>query len=145
MGLRRQFLKRLAGLAALMAIAPAGQAINNHIDMEEEAESEKLKGNFVHMVFFWLKTEDAESHKKFLSEVNRFIDHVPGIETSHIGSPADTDREVIDNTYSYSLVLSFKSKKEHDMYQEHELHKAFISNASDLWEKVQVYDSILLS
>ena len=66
------------------------------------------------------------------------------IKTQHIGSPADTDRAVIDNTYSYSLVLSFDSKKEHDIYQEHQFHKDFIANASELWTKVQVYDSVIL-
>jgi hypothetical protein len=64
------------------------------------------------------------------------------IKTKHVGTPADTEREVIDNSYSYCLVVTFDSKKEHDIYQDHTLHKQFIENASDLWEKVLVYDSI---
>lgn len=72
----------------------------------------------------------------------KFIDNVEVIKTKHVGTPADTDREVIDSTYSYSLILSFDSKKEHDIYQEHPLHKNFINNASSLWERVLVYDSV---
>ena len=102
-----------------------------------------MEGNFLHVVFFWLKKEDEKTRKTFLKELRKFIDHVDMIRSQHIGTPADTDRPVIDNTYTYSLILSFDSKKEHDEYQEHPLHKDFIANASSLWEKVQVYDSVL--
>ena len=102
----------------------------------------ELAGEFLHTVYFWLKDDKQETHEKFLFELTRFIENVEVIKTRHIGSPAGTNREVIDNTYSYCLSLSFDSKKEHDIYQEHQLHKDFISNASDLWSKVLVYDSV---
>ena len=95
------------------------------------------------MVFFWLKIDDQANREAFLSELRKFIDNADMIRSQHIGTPADTDRPVIDNTYTFSLVLSFDSKKEHDEYQEHQLHKDFIENASHLWEKVLVYDSVL--
>ncbi len=130
---RRAFLKRLGGLAAVLAL-PAGL---------KAAKPDTMEGNFVHAVFFWLVNEDEKTKKAFLAELRKFIDQADMIRSQHIGTPADTDRPVIDNTYSYSLILSFDSKKEHDEYQEHQLHKDFIANASSLWEKVQVYDSIL--
>jgi len=121
-------------MAALLAFASQGKA--------QMSKSKELEGNFVHVVFFWLIDDASETRKKFMSELRKFIDNVDLIKTKHIGTPADTDREVIDSTWSYSLVLSFDSKKEHDLYQEHQLHKDFIENASSLWKKVQVYDSV---
>ncbi len=133
---RRGFLRKSGGLAALMALPGVGRAAGS--------ASNTTNGDFMHVVFFWLKQDDRESKEKFLTELHNFIDHVDMIRTKHIGTPADTNREVIDNTYSFSLILSFDSKKEHDIYQEHSLHKTFIENASSLWEKVQVYDSVLI-
>ncbi len=130
---RRTFLKKLGGLAAVLAIPISLKA----------GKPESMEGNFLHMVFFWLKNDEEKTKKAFLAELRKFIDHADMIRSQHIGTPAETDREVIDNTYSFSLILSFDSKKEHDEYQEHQLHKDFITNASSLWEKVQVYDSIL--
>lgn len=130
---RRTFLKKLGGLAALFAFPASLKA----------RKPETMQGNFLHVVFFWLNKEDEKTRKAFLKELRKFIDHVDMIRSQHIGTPADTDRPVIDNTYSYSLILSFDSKKEHDAYQEHQLHKDFIANASSLWEKVLVYDSVL--
>ena len=130
---RRTFLKKLGGLVAVLAIPASLKA----------KKPETMEGNFLHMVFFWLKNDEEKTKKAFLTELRKFIDQVDMIRSQHIGTPADTDREVIDNTYSFSLILSFDSKKEHDEYQEHQLHKDFIANASSLWEKVLVYDSIL--
>jgi len=130
---RRAFLKRLGGLAALLALPVSLKA----------TKPETMEGNFVHAVFFWLVNEDDKTKKAFLTELRKFIDNVDMIRSQHIGTPADTDREVIDNSWTFSLILSFDSKKEQDEYQEHQLHKDFIENASSLWDKVLVYDSIL--
>lgn len=104
-----------------------------------------MQGKFTHVVFFWLIDDTKEVKQKFEHELRQFIDNVDMILTRHIGTPADTDRDVIDSSWSYSLILSFKSKKEQDLYQEHALHKKFIENASSLWEKVKVYDSVYSS
>jgi hypothetical protein len=130
---RRTFLKKFTGLAAVLALPVSLKA----------GKPDTMEGNFVHVVFFWLKNEEEKTKKAFLTELRKFIDNADMIKSQHIGTPADTDRDVIDNTYSFSLILSFDSKKEHNEYQEHQLHKDFIANASSLWEKVQVYDSVL--
>ena len=130
---RRTFLKKLGGMAALLAL-PAGL---------KASKPKTMEGNFLHVVFFWLKDEEEKTKKAFMSELRKFIDNADMIKSQHIGTPADTDRPVIDNTWSFSLILSFDSKREHDEYQEHQLHKDFIANASSLWDKVLVYDSIL--
>jgi hypothetical protein len=133
---RRQFIKKAGGLAALMALSSPGRA--------HTGENKEKEGSFLHVVFFWLVDDAEETREKFLKELRKFIDNVDLMKSKHIGTPADTNREVIDSSWSYSLILSFDSKKEQDLYQEHQLHKEFIENASALWRKVQVYDSIRL-
>ena len=141
---RRKFLTKLGGMAALFALSAPGHAAKS----AENASSPSpagTNGKFFHVVFFWLINEDNKTHSKLLSEARKYTDNIDLIKTKHIGSPADTDRPVIDSSYSYSLILTFDSKKEQDLYQEHPLHKEFINNASSLWTKVQVYDSIELT
>ena len=140
---RRQFIRKLGGLALISALPFSGRASSN-TSLAGMEKGKKLEGPFVHMVFFWLKDDEEKTRKKFVSELRAFIDNVDMIRRSHIGTPADTDREVIDNTYSYSLVTSFDSRAEHDLYQEHPLHQKFIDNAASLWTKVLVYDSEMI-
>ena len=108
--------------------------------------TELLEGNFVHMVFFWLKEPEKKSAKdKFELELNSFINNTPVIHKKHIGTPASTRRPVVDSTYTYSLVLTFNSRQDYDIYADHPLHLTFVEKASHLWEKVQVYDSTILN
>ncbi|WP_117881129.1 Dabb family protein [Aureibaculum luteum] len=101
------------------------------------------QGNFAHNVFFWLKNPDsAVDRAAFEKSLINFISQSVFIKTKHVGTPAQTDREVIDSTYSFSLLLTFATKKDHDAYQIEPNHKRFIEESSPLWKKVVVYDSV---
>jgi hypothetical protein len=110
--------------------------------MKEIKASQKIKGNFIHMVFFWLKhPEDQNDRKAFEHAIHKFIDNNTQVIGAHIGSPAETDRPVIDRSYTYSLVVTFPDLKTHDAYQTDPGHLLFIEEAKPLWEKVVIYDS----
>lgn len=112
----------------------------------QKQHNQEQQGDFVHAVYFWLKNPDSEEDRKlFESSLLRFINSSEYVMSKHIGKPAATNREVIDNSYTYSLVLSFKDKADQDKYQEESAHKKFIEEASHLWEKVLVYDSEKIS
>ena len=139
---RRKFIRKLGSFTALLALGSTARANNLNHSPDHSGDSKELEGGFFHMVFFWLVNDTQEVKQKFLMELTQFVDQVDEIKKVHVGPPADTDRDVIDNTYSYSMVITFDSKKEHDIYQEHPAHKKFIENASSLWDKVLVYDSV---
>ncbi|MCK5066950.1 MAG: Dabb family protein [Bacteroidales bacterium] len=139
---RRKFISRLSGITAMLAFGASSRANSLAYPGTGAGNNKELEGGFIHMVFFWLIDDTPEVKKKFMKELKQFIVQVDEIKKSHIGQPADTNRDVIDSTWSYSLVLTFDSKKEQDIYQEHPAHLKFIENASSLWEKVLVYDSI---
>ena len=106
-------------------------------------ESEVIKGDFIHSVYFWLKNPDSQADRDaFEKSLKKFINSSKFITAKHIGMPASTNREVIDNTYTYSLILSFKNKEMQDKYQEEDVHKTFIGESQNLWKKVLIYDSI---
>jgi len=103
------------------------------------------KEYFRHTVLFWLKEPNNESHRKtFESSLKRFIDNSEYVQNSHIGKPANTNREVIDSTYTYCLAVSFLSKEDQDKYQLEPAHLKFIEESSHLWNNVVVYDSVLI-
>lgn len=109
---------------------------------EEVGESTPIKGSFIHTVYFWLKEPDNEvSREKFVKSLSTFIDNSAFIQSKHLGTPADTNREVIDNSYTYCLVATFNSKEDQDKYQAEAGHLKFIEESKDLWEKIIVYDS----
>ncbi|MDX9726269.1 MAG: Dabb family protein [Bacteroidales bacterium] len=97
---------------------------------------------FIHHVFFWLKQPvTQEMRSKFEGELKKLVT-VETIADYHLGVPAPTGRDVIDNTYSYSLLTVFRNKADQDVYQTHPTHLKFIEESQDLWERVVVYDSV---
>jgi len=99
-----------------------------------------------HNVYFWLKEGVSDDKKKrFEQGIKDFVSSVKEVHQAEIGIPAGTpDREVIDKSFGYSIFVWFKSIDDHNVYQKHPAHEKFINDFSDLWEKVQVYDSELI-
>lgn len=134
---RRPFLQRLTAFGGLLGLSS--------LSVHAAATGLQKHGNFVHVVFFWLKNPDNKKERKqFENNLNTFIKGIDYIRSTHVGTPAGTDRSVVDNSYTYCLMVSFEDKKDHDAYQEDGLHKKFIDDTAALWERVQVYDSILI-
>lgn len=96
---------------------------------------------FVHHVLFWLKdnlnSDDIQIFEKGVQSLLQIED----VKYGDVGKPAATDRPVIDRSYSYSLLTVFENEAGHDAYQLHPVHKKFVSECSNLWEKVKIYDS----
>lgn len=97
---------------------------------------------FVHHVYFWFKKPvNRETRSRFEDALKKLIT-IETIVEKHLGVPASTKREVVDRSYTYSLMVTFRNKEDHDIYQAHPTHLKFIEDCSDLWEKVVVYDSV---
>ncbi len=141
MNQRRGFFRKLGGVAGMLAFSGAADRAAA-ADLQDNATPGGLGGKFVHTVLFWLVDETMPTRGQFVTEVMKYLKEIDVIRTRHLGRPAGTDREVVDNSYSYCMIVTFDSKEDHDIYQEHEAHRQFVANASSLWNRVQVYDSI---
>ncbi len=129
---RRNFVGSLAlsggGLATLQAC-------------KKEDELPELKG-IVHYVLFWLRDdlteEEEENFVYFFEELKR----IPGIKSLSYGKPAATHpRPVVDNSFSYNLIVIFDTLKDVGVYENHPIHLEAINNFSKFWTKVVVHDS----
>ena len=102
---------------------------------------ERLGGKFIHHVFFWLKEPVTNAvSAKFEAALKELVT-IETIVDYHLGKPAATKREVIDSSYTYSLLTTFESKQDQDIYQTHPKHLKFIADCNAFWERVLVYDS----
>ncbi len=123
----------MAGLAAAGLVS-----ISSNVDANEAP----MKKVFVHHVFFWLKEpNNPEARKQFEKGLQELI-KVPQIQSSHIGTPVESPREVVDDSFTYSYMAFFKNKEDQDIYQTHPIHLKFIEDCQHLWQKVVVYDAM---
>jgi hypothetical protein len=131
---RRVFIENTAkGMAATGLMAGASYSAPGKTDFEQL---------FIHHVFFWLRQPVTEDIRRKFEDALKKLVMVETIVSYHLGIPAATNREVIDSSYTYSLLTTFRNKKDQDIYQNHPIHLKFIEECSDLWERVVVYDSV---
>jgi len=125
---RRTFIAAAATLAATDAGASA--AVN-------------VYPKLVHHVFFWLKNPEAKEDLARLLEGLRTLANIETVRGAHFGVPASTEkRDVVDNSFSASEMLFFDDLAGQKAYQDHPVHKQFVADCSNLWERVVVYDAI---
>jgi len=97
---------------------------------------------FTHTVFFWFKNPDSKvARDTFEASLTKFLSKSQYAKTKFIGKPPKASRDVVDDSFTYSLILSFESAEDQAAYQEEAPHMVFIEECEDLWEKVIVYDS----
>ncbi len=102
------------------------------------------KTGFTHTVFFWLKNPENTSDREALQAGLLKLAQIDLIQEAFVGKVADTNREVIDSTYDFSITFLFANSENQEAYQTNADHYTFIDNCSHLWKKVQVYDAISL-
>ena len=120
-------------LTLLLSLAAIGQNDNT---MKE------FDSNFAHTVYFWLANPDSqEDRDAFETSLQKFLDNSAYAKTKFIGLPPRASRDVVDGSFSYSLIVTFESAEAQKKYQDEAPHKLFIEESSKLWTKVIVYDS----
>lgn len=100
------------------------------------------ENGFIHHVFFWLKDPENREALEELVRGLKKLSKAPTIKDFHIGKPANTNRDVIDTSYSASWLLLFETAEDQDVYQTDPIHLNFIDECSHLWSKVIVYDTV---
>lgn len=109
---------------------------------QDKEEMKEFDSNFAHTVFFWLENPDNEKDcMDFETSLQKFLDNSGFAKTKFIGKPPRAGRDVVDGSFTYSLVVTFDSADSQQAYQDEAPHKLFIEESSSLWTKVIVYDS----
>lgn len=94
----------------------------------------------IHNVYFWLKDTLDEMGTAEFEEGLAALTADEYAVSGYFGKPADTNRDVVENSYSFGLVLVFPDMAAHDRYQSGASHLRFLDVNMDKWTKVVVYD-----
>jgi len=99
--------------------------------------------NYAHVVYFWLKNPDSKQDRTaFEASLRTFLDNSMFAKTNFIGTPPKATRDVVDDSFTYNLIVTFESAEAQEAYQNEEAHLKFIEESKHLWTKVVVYDAI---
>ncbi len=97
---------------------------------------------FIHSVYFWLANPASDADRAALRAGLETLRGIDVVEAVSIGTAAETRRPVIDHSYDFALLLTFTDVTNHDVYQQHPVHLAFVDTCKHLWSRVQIYDVV---
>lgn len=133
----------LSLVAATMSVpAMASDDVQRQAGGENGRVDSRQEPNFVHHVYFWLKNPGSSADRGELVEGLKALSDAPMIRRFQIGLPANTSRDVVDNSYDVSWLLMFDDAVDQDAYQVDPLHLGFVKRYAHLWDRVVVYDSV---
>jgi len=109
---------------------------------QELDKEDRFDHQFAHVVHFWFKNPDSKADRTtFEASLTKFLNSSKYAKTKFIGKPPKAVRGVVDDSFTYSLILSFDSPEAQEAYQVEPAHLVFVEECEALWEKVIVYDS----
>lgn len=95
---------------------------------------------FVHCVYFWLRDDLTEAERRQFDDGVHSLTTIASVRHGFAGTPADTDRPIIDRSYTTGLVVVFDDRDAHDAYQDDPVHDDFRNTCSSFWTQVRIYD-----
>ena len=97
----------------------------------------------MHSVVFWLRTDaPAGTTAEIAAFYQQRIAPVAGVERVFVGSPAGTDRDVVDSTCQIMSSVVFESEAAATAWQTDPVHDEFRERFDPTFERVIVYDTI---
>ena len=97
---------------------------------------------FIHSVYFWLKPELTDDQRaRFWAGVNS-LTTIKSVRQGFVGTPAATDRPIIDRSYSCALLIVCDDEAGHEAYQVDPIHDRFREECGEFWSKVLIYYAV---
>ena len=116
------------------------------MQLEEATAAPEIEApGLIHNVFFWLREDLGTEEKSAFLEGVKSLKAISTIKSFHVGPPAPTEaRDVVDNSFSYALLIHFNDVEGQDAYQVDPIHLKFVEDHKDKWTKVIVYDNTIV-
>lgn len=98
--------------------------------------------NLAHNVYFTLKDDSKDAIDSLVQDCFTYLKDNEGIISFYAGKLVpENNREVNVTDFQVGLHIIFRSKADHDRYQESKNHKLFVEKNKPNWSKSRVFDT----
>jgi hypothetical protein len=97
---------------------------------------------FIHSVYFRLRDDLSTAERRRFEDGIRSLATIDVVTAGHVGTPAATDRPIIDRDYTHALILTFPDQRAHDAYQAHPVHDRFRNQCASYWSGIRIFDTV---
>lgn len=109
---------------------------------QERSGTNYFDPSFAHVVYFWLNhPDDPGDRTKFETALRELFQSSAYTRTHFIGTPPRATREVVDDSFTYAMIVTFESPAAQAAYQSEQAHLEFIDQTAHLIKRIVVYDA----
>jgi hypothetical protein len=141
-------MHKFTTVAVAFSLLVTAYVVANRTATTVAANSEggvKDAAEVAHMVYFTLKDNSPATKAKLVDACKKYLTKHPGEVFFRAGTlGTEFKRAVNDLKFDVSLHIVFENKEAYDRYEEAPRHKQFIEENKANWEKVRVFDSIVV-
>jgi hypothetical protein len=94
-----------------------------------------------HVVLVWLKADTAPEVRESIIEGSRQLKAIPGIRDLRVGKAIPSERPIVDDSFSFGILMRFDSVADMNAYLADPKHVQFVdTQVKPYLEKLLVYD-----
>lgn len=125
--------------------ATGQEADQSTIAINHQSQKTNDMPGLIHNVFFWLREDLSAAEEAAFLEGVKSLNTISTVKAFYLGPPASTEkRDVVDNSFSYALLVHFDDIEGQNAYQIDPIHLKFVEDHQDKWTRVTVYDNSLI-
>jgi Stress responsive A/B Barrel Domain len=103
-------------------------------------KSMKADNVMVHTAYFWFKEDATEEQIKAFKKQSESLRDIKEVLALYYGTPSDTNRDIVEKSYDFAIVVHFEDLAAHDRYQPNEIHQNLLNTHRPIWERVMITD-----
>jgi lipoprotein NlpI len=94
-----------------------------------------------HIVLVWLKVDTTPTELETIIKATQQLKNIEGIQSLSIGRSLESERKIVDDSFSLGIHMRFKDKTAMQAYLSHPQHVKFVDTmVKPKLEKIVVYD-----
>ena len=103
--------------------------------------SQPALADIEHLVFLWLKPGTSEQVKQHIIEQSQALAELPEVAKVNAGTPVESDRPIVDDSFDIGIVFSFKDKQALNAFAQNPVHLKFVgTQVKPVLDKILIYD-----
>ena len=83
-------------------------------------------GTISHVVICWLKADVSAQDLDVLVRESKKLATIPGVMDLNVGKPISSERDIVDDSFTLALTMTFKNPQQMNAYLTHERHVKFV-------------------
>lgn len=88
-----------------------------------------LKEDIVtHLVMCWLDEALKNDEIDMVIRETKQLEFIPGVQEFYIGRAIQSDRDIVDDSFTFAISMKFRNVAEMETYLQHEVHVRYVQD-----------------